>query len=130
MKAGDKISNKVTIPGWIIENEKYSKACIRGLIDTDGCVYELKPHWPGLIQISYKCYNKTMLEDVRKIFLNLGFTVSKISNNCVYITRKDQIAKFVNEINFNNSKHRIRYTKIIAPSSSGQRLSADAANVH
>lgn len=44
MQAGNKIKNQVTIPGWVLENDSYLKACIRGLIDTDGSVYELLPH--------------------------------------------------------------------------------------
>ena len=48
MKAGNKIKNKLTIPDWIKSNSDLLKACIRGLMDTDGSVYELLPHWPGL----------------------------------------------------------------------------------
>jgi len=35
---GNKISNNVCIPPWIFKSNEYLKACIRGLIDTDGSV--------------------------------------------------------------------------------------------
>ena len=119
LKPGNKVLNQVGIPSWIKENKSYTKACIRGLMDTDGSIYELKTHWKGLIQISYKSYSKNLLDDVRNGLLDLGFIVSKTSSNRIYITRKKEIIKFLNEINFNNIKHRIRYNNI-ALSSSGQ----------
>jgi len=36
IKSGNKIKNEVTVPKWIKNNKKFSKACLRGLIDTDG----------------------------------------------------------------------------------------------
>ena len=50
---GDKIKNKIRIPDWILQNNKFAKEFIKGFIDTDGSVYELLPHWPGLFQISF-----------------------------------------------------------------------------
>ncbi len=36
---GNKTLQQVEIPKWILKTKKYSIACIRGLFDTDGCVY-------------------------------------------------------------------------------------------
>lgn len=36
---GNKIKQQIDIPNWIKENRDFSKACVRGLIDTDGCFY-------------------------------------------------------------------------------------------
>lgn len=36
---GHKLKQKVTVPGWILSNEKFCIACARGLVDTDGCIY-------------------------------------------------------------------------------------------
>ncbi len=35
---GNKQKNNVQIPSWIFSNKKFLRACIRGLIDTDGSV--------------------------------------------------------------------------------------------
>ena len=39
LKSGDKIKNQVDVPNWIKDNMGYSIACIKGLIDTDGCIF-------------------------------------------------------------------------------------------
>jgi len=87
------------------------KACLRGLYDTDGSVYELLPHWPGLFQIKLDNRNLVLLEDSRKALLKLGYSVSKIANLHLnkprtYITRKVDVVKYYKEIGFSNPKHR------------------------
>src|SRR3989344_2136306 len=112
MHAGNKIDNQATIPTWIFENDLFLKACIRGLVDTDGSIYELKPHWPGLWQICFTNKNETLLHDFRKALLKLGIGCSNIFNykegkkaSKVYITRKAELSKFYKEIGFSNTKH-------------------------
>jgi intein/homing endonuclease len=110
LKSGDKIKNKVTIPKWIFEKDIYLKACIRGLIDTDGCIYTLKPHYPNYYQMNFKNFNMRLLKDTRKAFLALGYPISKISkHNQLYLTQKAYIRKFYKEIGFSNLKHQKRY---------------------
>lgn len=36
---GNKIKNNINLPLWIKDNDPYEKAFIRGLVDTDGCLY-------------------------------------------------------------------------------------------
>ena len=73
LKPGNKIKSQTTIPKWIWKSDELLKACVRGLIDTDGSVYELLPHWPGLFQITFENRNITLLRDLRKAFLKLEY---------------------------------------------------------
>ncbi|MAE43172.1 hypothetical protein CMO93_05350 [Candidatus Woesearchaeota archaeon] len=110
LKSGNKITNQVTIPKWIFKKEEYLKSCIRGLIDTDGCIYTLKPHYPNYYQLSFKNHNIKLLKDLRKAFLKLNYPISNISKNKqIYLTQKLYINKFYKEIGFSNKKHRDRY---------------------
>lgn len=123
LKPGNKIKNNVTIPRWIWKNDKFIKACIRGLIDTDGSLYELTSQ--GLYQLNFKNKNMLLLKDTRKAFLKLGFHVSRISkNNSIYLTRKEDLKKFYNEIGSNNPKNIIKAEKMLktAPWCSGQTV--------
>jgi intein/homing endonuclease len=36
---GNKLRMGLTIPQWILKDPSYSVACVRGLMDTDGCLY-------------------------------------------------------------------------------------------
>ncbi|HRZ85904.1 MAG TPA: LAGLIDADG family homing endonuclease [Candidatus Paceibacterota bacterium] len=119
-KPGNKIKNQLEIPGWIKKNKNYLKVCLRGLFDTDGSIYILTGQ--NLLQINFKNFNYTLLNDVREGLLSLDIICSRISKgNSIYITKKTELAKFFKLIGFKNSKHlnRIKMFKI-APSSSGQ----------
>ena len=112
---GNKVVNKSTIPNWIWEKDLYLKRCIRGLFDTDACIYKLLPHWPGLFQIQFKNKNFKLIRDARKALIRLGFIVSKLRKPnrdgllMLYITRKNEIKKYVHNIGFKNTKHQKRY---------------------
>jgi len=109
--AGKKINNQVTIPPWIFNDTKNLKACLRGLIDTDGSIYELKK---GYLQLNFTNRNRKLLEDTRKGFKKLGFKISQISGYQIYLTRQAEIGKFYKEIGFSNLKHKNRYIQFTA----------------
>jgi len=109
---GDKIKNGLTIPRWIWRSNKLLRCCVRGLIDTDGSMYRLTPHWPNPIQIQFKNRNRRLLNDTRNALVRLGFNPSKIHSNRIVLTRQKEINKYIKEIGTVN--------KTIALSSSGQ----------
>ncbi|PIU76020.1 hypothetical protein COS75_01195 [Candidatus Pacearchaeota archaeon CG06_land_8_20_14_3_00_35_12] len=112
LKSGDKIKNQITIPNWIFKNNEYLRACIRGLIDTDGCIHRMSNQDPNLLRINFKNYNKTLLEDARKAFVQLGFSPSKIIINKAFsLSRQKEISKYLKEIGFSNKKHIDRFRK-------------------
>lgn len=39
LQFGNKVKNQVGVPAWIRKNPEYAKACVRGLMDTDGSFY-------------------------------------------------------------------------------------------
>lgn len=101
---GNKIKNKLRIPGWIIKNKKYLSACIRGLFDTDGSVYKIPNQ--NVYQITFTNHNSFLLKDVRESLLALGIGVSQVSNGRkMYITKKSELRRFLNDVGFRNSKH-------------------------
>lgn len=42
LKQGNKVKQNVDIPAWIKRNKRYAIACVRGLVDTDGCIFSHK----------------------------------------------------------------------------------------
>lgn len=116
LKSGDKIENQVTIPEWIWGKNAYLKACLRGLIDTDGSIFKMSNKDPKLMRIGFTNHNKTLLEDTRKTFIILGFHPSKIINNRqFYLSRQEEISKYLKEIGFSNKKHQDRLLRLFSP---------------
>lgn len=110
LKSGDKIKNQIGIPNWIAEDKNLLKACLRGLIDTDGSIFRMSRKDPNLIRISFTNFNLTLLKNARESFIKLGFHPSKItSTNKFYISRKKDIVRYINEIGFSNDKHIKRF---------------------
>lgn len=109
---GNKIKNQVSIPSWIRKDKTLLKACLRGLIDTDGSVFRMSKKDFDNPRISFKSNNRRLLEDVRNSLIELGFHPSKIIINQVYISRLSDVKKFDETIGFNNPKHKIKLNQI------------------
>jgi intein/homing endonuclease len=105
IKPGNKIKNKVTIPDWIWEKPTFIANCIKGLVDTDGSIYKLKPQWPNLFQLSFKSNDRELLKDARKAFIKLNFRPSKIFGNRIVITRQSDIDNYFKKIGTHNDRN-------------------------
>ncbi len=104
LKSGDKINNRVVIPKWIIKNKNLTIACIRGLIDTDGTVFENK-RGSKKVNIGFKNNNFKLLKQVRNQLKKLGFHPTKIHINAFFLCRRKEIELFIKRIGFHNNKH-------------------------
>jgi len=121
LSTGNKTKRELRIPTWITSNENFIKSFIRGLFDTDGCIYR---KYSSYIQIQLKLANKTLMEDVRLALVNLGFNPTKLifdfdkTHNSkrwkFYLSRQAEIHRFIKEVGFRNPKHGNRYKKIAA----------------
>lgn len=102
LKRGDKIKNKIGIPLWIKENIYYSKKCLKGLIDTDGCIYFSKRDKQRYIKFTN--FNTHLLGDFKKLTILLGYHFAKANKNNWCLYRKEEVARFIKEINPLKSK--------------------------
>lgn len=99
--AGSKIEQNAHVPDWILENENYSKACLRGLIQTDGCIYV--DH--GYPMVNFTNNIGVLANNVRAMMESLGFkpNCSKRLNDCKnmkYTVRVSRDAeRFIRELN-------------------------------
>lgn len=128
LKTGNKTKNGALIPDWIFSSEKFLKACIRGLIDTDGSVYPITGRKYTYIQFSSA--SPELRNSFDKAMKILGFKTSKWSKNGtpeIFIGNKKDIEKYGREIGFNNPYHKNRFKAPVVQS--GQR-STDAYQKH
>ena len=100
---GHKIKNQVGVSAWIKENKNFSKSCVRGLIDTDGCIYKCKKE--KQIYIKFTNFNKQLLKNFKEITDNLGYSFAKANKNNWCLYRKDQVAKFIKDIKPLKARH-------------------------
>ncbi len=111
LPCGNKIANRARIPKWVFQRKSWLEACLRGLFDTDGCVYGFKrlpPARGSKAIISYEFGSGSIIpKDVYKALSKLGYAPRMITekNECRLTANKD-IERFMNEIRPANRKHR------------------------
>ncbi len=117
---GNKIKQEnFSIPSWILGNDSYAKNCIRGLIDTDGCIFrKVRRESNGIeyrsIGIKFTSASESLLLSSIEIFNHLGFKIAR-SGRDLYLSGKEHITRYVQEIGFSNPKHLNKY-KAFLPS--------------
>lgn len=112
---GNKLKQGLNIPSWIIGNSEFEKACVRGIMDTDGCIFDEVHRLKGK-SYSYKRLNITSVssELIKSIFDILdknGLSPKIRKARCVQIERKENIKKYLQIIGTSNPKHLKRYYK-------------------
>lgn len=116
MPIGNKIKNNLSIPAWVMEDIKYQKAFIRGLFDTDGCVYLDKHLIKGKmykhIGWTITSYAGRLIAGIIEILKNLNLNPTyQVSQKSVFLRRQNEVAKYFAEIGTHNNKHQGRYFK-------------------
>lgn len=107
---GNKIRQKISIPKWILENPKYSLACVRGLVDTDGCFfmhrYKIDTKHYAYPKVDFTSRSRALLLDVATVLQNQGFYV-KLSpaRSYIRIESREGFARYVRIFGTSNPKH-------------------------
>ena len=107
---GNKIKQEIDIPFWIKENKVFSIACLRGLVDTDGCFFIHKYLVNGkkysYMKISFTSASLPLVSSTAKTLVSLGFNI-RISKNHkdIRIEDKKYVDKYIKNIGSHNKKH-------------------------
>ncbi|MFA4855260.1 MAG: LAGLIDADG family homing endonuclease [archaeon] len=111
MPAGVKF-DKVMIPEEILGSEtSLLVACIRGIFDTDGCIYfdKRKIYKEPYIRIELNMHNERLIEQISCCLKDLDINVKKLSNGWrLQIIGKKSVQQFLEKVGFSNNKHRNR----------------------
>ena len=110
---GSKIKHQIRIPRWIFKKQEWKYSVIRGLFDTDGCVFQDKHHINGRlyksIGVTITTYSAPLKSDIIKILRQLNYHPSTTTKNQVMIRRKKEVVKFFRYCKPANQKHQRRY---------------------
>lgn len=105
---GDKVKQRLSIPNWIKSNKKYARACVRGLVDTDGSVYEHRYSVKGKIycytKISFTSASTLLCKEVENILKSEGIKTSRSEKN-VRIEDFASVNCYVKKFKSHNPKH-------------------------
>lgn len=112
LKRGNKVKLQIDIPKWIKRDLELSKACIRGLVDTDGCIFTESHKINGKLynykRLNFSNRSLNLLKSVFIVFKKLGLN-PKMKRYCVQIEDQQGIKKYFEIIGTHNPKHLKRY---------------------
>lgn len=112
-KTGNKIKYGIDIPQWITRNRTYKIACMRGLMDTDGCIYNECHTAKGkkycYIRLSLVSASPKLQLSVFKILEGLGFSPKIRNNRSVQLEKHEEIVRYFKIVGSSNSKHKRRF---------------------
>jgi len=66
---GSKFAQGVSVPKWIKENNEYKTSCLKGLIETDGCIYSDRTY----NMVNFSTIIPNLADDVYNMINSLGF---------------------------------------------------------
>ncbi len=126
LHTGSKVRNQTEIPLWIRNNINFSKACVRGLIDTDGCFY-IDKHLRNNKSYQYACLNltnqcKPILRFFKETMLTLRFHPTQGTARDVVLRRKAEVIKYMEVIGTSNLKISSRFDRFILRPRRGVRV--------
>ena len=110
---GNKTIHQITPPTWIIRNAPYSRAYLRGLIDTDGSVYLdrhiKKGRLYSSICISFTNASVPLLDFAERTMRSCGLTPTR-SGLSVRLRKRKDVHNYARMIGFQNPKHAAKIT--------------------
>lgn len=107
---GNKVRHQVDMPRWIKKNKTFTRECVRGLFDTDGCFfnhsYFVRGKKYSYLKIAFTSASLPLVLSVSETLINFGFSV-RISKNRrdVRIEDNKYVCKYIKEIGSHNYKH-------------------------
>ncbi|CAN5713637.1 hypothetical protein BH11PAT2_BH11PAT2_08970 [soil metagenome] len=113
LRTGNKIRHQVDIPVWIKSNVEFSRACVRGLMDTDGCIFTERHLIRGKTycypRMSFVNHSIPLLESVLKILATDGFEARLRGNRSVTLEKPTDVIRYFKRVGSNNPKHLTRF---------------------
>lgn len=112
LSIGNKVHLQVGVPDWIWSQIDYVKACIRGLIDTDGCFALHRYKVNG----KEYCYPKTcftnrsepLLDFVFQGLKQLGFNPKRTYKYGVWLHNQNEVRRYLKEVGTRNVKPSVK----------------------
>ncbi len=111
---GNKIKQRIDIPKWIKGESRFEKAFVRGLMDTDGCLYIHRHIIKGIaynnIGLCFTSYSRNLLGSVADIFQKFKiepYITDK--GRRIYLYGKNSVIQYLKTFGSNNPRIKEKY---------------------
>ena len=115
LKQGNKIKQQVDIPDWIKQNKLYSIASVRGLIDTDGCIfnhrYKVNGKFYKYKKLAFTSHSEPLRQSVFNILKDNGLNPRLAQKKDVRIDSVKDVRRYFQIFNSSNPKNLKKYFK-------------------
>lgn len=112
---GNKINHGLDVPPWIKENPAYARACLRGLVDTDGSVfthrYRSAGKWYEYKKLDFCTLSKPLLNSAYAVFIANKMSPYVAQGKKLRLESKKDIKQYFRVIGSSNQKHLKRYVQ-------------------
>lgn len=112
---GDKMRAGLDIPGWIKINNKYLVACVRGLVDTDGCIfthqYKVNGKWYAYKKLAFTTMSTPLRKTVFKVLQDLDMNPQISQQRDVRLNSVNDMRTYFKLVGSHNPKHLNKYYK-------------------
>lgn len=114
---GNKVRQQASVPGWVTARANYTKACLRGLMDTDGCFYIDKHQHKDKVYfnaaLNFTNRSKPLLEFVIAGLRAHNFHPTQRTEFSVFLRREGEIREYFAKICSSNPKHKNKFSKYL-----------------
>jgi len=130
---GNKVAQQVGVPEWIFEDIEYVRACTRGLMDTDGCIFlrrqQYKHRQYRFLELDFSNHSQPLLVGMEQLLSRLSFTPKR--DDCsVNLYRQSEIKRYFEIVGTHNPYHQERYTRFAKESTAAAFRVADTSSRH
>lgn len=110
---GHKIRQKLDMPLWVRNRRPYAIACVRGLVDTDGCIfthrYKAKGRWYAYKKLSFSSASPKLRHTVHDLLTEWGMHPRFAGEKDIRLESTADIERYFRLVGTHNPKHLNRY---------------------
>ena len=117
LRRGNKMQHEVDVPSWVWKRRDYRVACLRGLMDTDGCVYRhrytVNGKTYGYCKLCFTSYSRPLLSSAKRLFegLQLFPTIHAYDGHRLYLHDTQAVKRYFEIVGTHNPRYRDRFER-------------------